>query len=164
MDDYVSKPLRKEDIFKVLDSIPKSISSPIPASDSSASFQPAIPAAGKLEGGVTFSREQLLDQSDGDEELMEKLILLFNENTPEILGSIRESIAQRDSAGLESAAHKLLGSLGAFGAESARRIALRLEDQGRLGDFEEVEKKFANLEREIDKIYAALGEFSGVCI
>ena len=111
-----------------------------------------------------FARETLLEQLDGDEDLLQNLIALFNQDTPIILDSIRDAIAHRDSVGLERAAHKLLSSLGAVGAEAARVLALRLEEQGRLGNFEELEERFANLEREIDKVYDALGEFSAVCV
>jgi HPt (histidine-containing phosphotransfer) domain-containing protein len=94
---------------------------------------------------------------------MEKRILLFNENTPQILDSIRHSVAKRDAGALAGSAHKLLSSLGAFGAAHARDLALFLEQQGGLGNFDEVEGKIANLEREIDKVYDALGEFSAAC-
>jgi two-component system sensor histidine kinase/response regulator len=60
MDDYISKPLKKEDILKILDTIPKSVSSSIAAPNGSASFQLPILADATLEAEVIFSRAQLL--------------------------------------------------------------------------------------------------------
>ena len=102
----------------------------------------------------------MLIELDGDEELLRKLSEIFTENTPGILASISESITARDSGGLERASHKLVGSVGAFGAEPARKLALCLEEMGRLSDFAKAAEKFANLEQEINKIYEALAEFS----
>ena len=157
MDDYIAKPIRKEDLLRIIENCSNAAATRVPE-----------PLAESLLNGTEsapslYTREELLEQCDCDDELMEKLISLFNENTPRILDSIRESIAQRNSAGLEGAAHNLLSSLGAFGAGPARNLALRLEEQGQLGDFADADERFANLEREIDKIYDALGEFSGVC-
>jgi len=151
MDGYVSKPIRREDLLGAIREFTGKSREPVTRKEI-------------IAGSATlYTREEMLSELDGDEELLQKLGRLFAENTPGILASIRKSISARDSAGLERAAHKLLGSLGAFGAEPARKIASCLEEQGRLADFEAVEEKFANLEREVDKIYDALGEFSGVC-
>jgi two-component system sensor histidine kinase/response regulator len=155
MDDYISKPIDKEKLLEVIARVFKSSSV-----DSS-----ELKSRTKNEhdqGGV-FAREPLLEQLDGDEELLQKLIALFNQDTPIILESIGQAIADRDSGRLAGAAHKLLGSLGAFSAEHARDLALRLEEQARLGDFADADENFANLEREVDKIFEALEEFSGLC-
>ena len=151
MDGYISKPVRKEDLLEAIREFAGNAREPVSRNE-------IIVGPAGLK-----TREEMLSELDGDEELLRKLSEVFTENTPGILASICESITARDSAGLECAAHKLVGSLGAFGAERARTIALRLEELGRLGDFEKAEEKFSNLEREINKIYNALGEFSGVC-
>jgi two-component system sensor histidine kinase/response regulator len=159
MDDYISKPLKREDVRRVLETI---------SSFSTDSKSRTATGEDKNEAtelqGVVYSREELLDHLEGDEELLQKLIELFNENTPKILEAIRDALTQRDPAGLERAAHKLLSSLGPFRAKAAHDLALRLEEQGRLKDLTEVEERFANLEREIDKVYDALGEFAAVYI
>jgi two-component system sensor histidine kinase/response regulator len=169
MDDYISKPIRKEDLLKVLAMIPKSShssfsSSSIPSANSSSRMTTKDEDKNENEaiaspGALVCSREELLDELEGDEGLLQELIELFSANTPKILDSIRDAIARRDSERLAAAAHKLLSSLGAFGADEARNLALRLEEQARLGDFENADERFANLEREIDQIHDALGNF-----
>ncbi len=153
MDDYISKPLKKEDLLEVIQKF---------SGDSH-----AVECAKETPAPVLrtiSSREEILQQLDGDEALFEKVIELFQENTPQILDSIRQSLLRHNAKELEAYAHKLLSSLGAFGADGARAVAMRLEEQGRLGDFEKADERLASLEREINKIHDALGEFSGTHI
>src|SRR5207248_4756120 len=117
MDDYVSKPLRKEDLLRVLKN--------------------AEPQDDEDKGGEIslHSRAELLAQCEGDEELMSELVSIFRENTPQIVQSIGEAIEKRDAPALAISAHKLLSSLGAFGAKEAGSLALRLERHGQESDF-----------------------------
>ena len=138
MDDYVSKPLRKEDLLRALSG--------------------ADPKAEEDKSETIFlhSRAEMLAQCDGDEELMKELVSIFQENTPQIVRSIGDAIAKRDAPALAASAHKLLSSLGAFGAKEAGTLARRLERHGLENDFRRTKERFTELERETDKIYAAL--------
>jgi CheY-like chemotaxis protein len=138
MDDYVSKPLRKKDLLRVLEGAS--------ARDKEAVGDPTLP----------FSREQMLSQCDGDEELVEELVSIFHDSTPKIVHAIGEAVELRDGPALATHAHKLLSSLGAFGAERARTLTLRLEKHGLESDFGGAKERFTELGRETDKIYAAL--------
>ena len=138
MDDYVSKPLRKEDLLR------------------------ALKGAGgqddedKSETVFLHSRAEMLAQCEGDEELMRELVSIFHENTPQIVRSIGDAIEKRDAPALAVNAHKLLSSLGAFGARQAGTLARRLERHGQENDFRGTKERFTELERETDRIYAAL--------
>ena len=138
MDDYVSKPLRKDDLLRAL--------------------KEAGPQAHQDNNEKTFlhSRAELLSQCDGDEELVSELVSIFQENTPQIVQSIGDAIEKRDAPALAVGAHKLLSSLGAFGARQAGSLALRLERHGQENDFRGTKERFTELERATDKIYAAL--------
>jgi CheY-like chemotaxis protein/HPt (histidine-containing phosphotransfer) domain-containing protein len=138
MDDYVSKPLRKEDLLRALDG-----------------------AGGKnnedeIDPTFRCNREQLLSQCDGDEELMDELVSIFHDSTPRIVRALGEAVEKCDGPALATQAHKLLGSLGVFGAGRAQTLALRLQKHGRESDFGGAKERFTELERETHKIYAAL--------
>jgi CheY-like chemotaxis protein len=141
MDDYVSKPLRKEDLLRALDG------AGVDGDED------------ETKTTLLFSREELLSQCGGDEELMRELVSLFHDNTPQIVQAIGEAVAKRNGSGLAAHAHKLLSSLGAFGAGRARTLALRLEKQGQENNFGGAKERFVELERETDKIYPALADF-----
>jgi len=144
MDDYVSKPLRKEDLLRALNG--------------------ARVTGDHLETGARFlySREELLSQCDGDEELMSELVSIFRDNTPQIVQAIGEAVEKRQAPALATQSHKLLSSMGAFGADRARTLALRLEKHGQERDFDGAEERMTELERETHKIYAALADFISV--
>ena len=144
MDDYVSKPLRKEDLLRAL---------------SGAGLQGD---EDKSEKTFLHSRAELLAQCEGDEELMRELVSIFQENTPQIVESIGDAIEKRDAPALAVSAHKLLSSLGAFGAREAGTLARRLERHGQENDFRGTKERFAELERETDKIYTAIADFPSV--
>jgi HPt (histidine-containing phosphotransfer) domain-containing protein len=73
---------------------------------------------------------------------------------------MREAIARRDGLALEKSAHRLLSSLGVFGAQRARDIARTLQVTGQLENFDEARKRFRELKYETDRIYEALGSGS----
>jgi len=138
MDDYVSKPLRKEDLLRAL---------------KNTHLHEDEDKAGKIS---LHSRAELLAQCEGDEELMSELVSIFQANTPQIVRSIGEAIEKRDAPALAVSAHKLLSSLGAFGAKEAGSLALRLERHGQENDFGRAKERYTQLERETHKIYTAL--------
>jgi two-component system sensor histidine kinase/response regulator len=138
MDDYVSKPLRKEDLLRALGG------AIVDEHDDGTETTPL------------YNREELLAQCDGDEELMRELISIFHDNTPPILQALGQAVEKGDAPALAAQAHKLLSSLGVFGAGRASTLALRLEKHGQENDFGGARERFTELERETDKIYAAL--------
>ena len=145
MDAYLSKPLTNELLLETIESIVK---------DGHALMAPATIT------NPPFSRAILLDNLDGDTELLDRVTTLFKENTPAYLAQMRQAIAQRDGLALEKSAHTLLSSLGVFGAHRARDIAKTLQVTGQLENFDEAGKRFIELKNETDRIYAALASHS----
>ena len=141
MDDYISKPLEKAELLALLQRNPASREMP-PA---------RLPQALSI-----FTREQLLDQFDDDEALLQRMIALFESNTPRLVEDIRGSIARRSADELARAAHALISSVGVFGAREAHRLTLELEELGRRAEFTGVDAIFAQLEAETGCVRAAL--------
>ena len=151
MDDYLSKPLQRAELSAMLGRIAAGHTRPAAE---------GAPNGAKTRALPIFSREKLLAELDGDEGLLRRLIALFRENTPRLLDDIRSSIAQRGSGELARSAHALLGSLGAFGAQDARRLTQQLEAQALHENYEHTARTFAALERETAEIHAALAAFT----
>jgi signal transduction histidine kinase/CheY-like chemotaxis protein/HPt (histidine-containing phosphotransfer) domain-containing protein len=141
MDAYLSKPLTRELLLQTVESI---------VEDGHAAIAPPTTTC------PPFSREILLNNLDGDTELLNRVTTLFKENTPAYLAQMRQAIVQRDGLALEKSVHTLLSSLGIFGAHRARDIARTLQVTGQLEDFDEARKRFIELKNETDRIYAAL--------
>ena len=92
MDAYLSKPLTKELLLKAIESIVK---------DDHAATAPATTSP-------PFSRAVLLDNLDGDTELLDRVTTLFKENAPAYLAQMRQAIVQRDGLALQKSAHTLV--------------------------------------------------------
>jgi PAS domain S-box-containing protein len=163
MDHYLSKPLIKAELYGLIDQI---LAGRNPAGEVASqtgsngtrppeTLQPLTHEPSPKELPV-FSRKELLDELDGDEILMRRMISLFQESTPRLLDDIRGSIARRASGDLARSAHALRSSLGTFGAHEAHRLTLQLETQADQNDYEEMDRIFSALARGTAEIQAAL--------
>ncbi len=166
MDDYISKPLDKDELLALLAGVsaraprrgPQALPSGVPESGLPEGRAPLPAAARAL---PVFSREKLLDQLDDDEPLLRKMIALFHEDTPCLLDDIRAALARRSGADLARATHALLSSLGAIGAKEASRLTHELEAFAKSEDLgKKAEATLAALEDETAQIYAALTAFT----
>lgn len=150
MDEYISKPLSRPELFALLERTAE-------RRNPAANRLPAAPAApANAETRLVFSREELLDQLDGDEAVMRRMITLFHENTPGLLEDIRASIAGRRPEEVARSTHALLSSLGAVGASGARRITGQIEALAGGPEYGKMAELFAALEGEVAAIDAAL--------
>jgi two-component system sensor histidine kinase/response regulator len=167
MDDYLSKPLQKAELLALIERISagrRSAGAAISSVAASGHRQPdALPTlAPESSPGVLpiFSREKLLNELDGDEVLVRRMIALFHENTPRLLDEIRGAIASGSASDLARSTHALLSPLGVFGADAARHLTQQLQTQARDEDCEQAGQTFAALERETAEIHTALDAFT----
>jgi response regulator RpfG family c-di-GMP phosphodiesterase len=154
MDDYISKPLHRADLIELIRRITELRGAGCAPVISPAACPTELPTEKKPL--PIYGREEMLEQLDGDEVLLKKLILIFHEDTPRLLDEVRESISQRNGRDLARSAHALLSSLGMFGAHHARQLTEQLENQGREQNYEHTERTFSALEDATAKIHAAL--------
>jgi two-component system sensor histidine kinase/response regulator len=159
MDDYISKPLQKPDLVNLIERLCGQ--HPVAAAEPIADPVPAHADGDLLSAPLIFPRAILLDQLDDDEALLGQMLALFAENTPPLLDEISGAVSRRDRRGLASSAHKLLSSVGAFGAVRARELALRLEELGGNGRWMDADAVFGELERELACIAKVLLELNG---
>jgi len=149
MDAYLSKPLQAQQLSQLIDSM-------APASGAPPEMAPAsAPCA------TVFDQQAALARVQGDREMLQEIARLFFVATPELLATIRESIARGDSQALARAAHSVKGTVDSFGAQAAREAALRLEVMGRGGDLTQAAPACAELEQEVAHLGRALAVFRG---
>ena len=144
-DGYLSKPVRQPDLFGLIEQLLGGSPAQI------ANQTPAEPA---------FDGEGMLERVGGDHELLVEIVELFKAESPRALLEIRQSVAGQDASRLEQAAHKLRGSLVAFGADSAARAAFTLELLGRDGKLTGADTHIRDLEREIERLARDLERLS----
>ena len=152
MDAYVSKPIQSRLLFEAIENV---VPSPVLA----ASFEEKLPLDAAAVDTKAYDREAALAMIDGDTELFGELVELFMTESVELLDQVRKAIAQRDTKGLERAAHSMKGSAAAFCGKSARVVAQTLEDMGKRGDFDQAEAVADELETEVGRLTHALAEY-----
>jgi CheY-like chemotaxis protein/HPt (histidine-containing phosphotransfer) domain-containing protein len=135
MDDYVSKPIRAGELFRVL--------------------QRVVGRARKREP-EELDRAAILADFGGDAELVHVVAGLFLEDYPKRLAEIADAIQEANGAKLERAAHTLKGAATNFRAFGAVEAALRLEKIGSESRFDEAREALADLERELARLASEL--------
>ncbi len=163
MDDYVSKPIRKEDLaaklkyweriilvgddvniaedLKNVSDIPPTISQTI-----------STPVELPVDIGIDW---KYLNQVTGEnEEFKNELLKAFVETMPPHLELLKQAIATANYSEIEQKAHLIKGSSASMGIRSAELPASQLEQQGRWQQLDNAEQLFSDLEAALCKIQA----------
>jgi PAS domain S-box-containing protein len=141
MDDYVSKPVRAQELFEAIARV-------LPDEEVTAPPHPAPE--------VPLDRADLLDRVGGDLALLREIVGVFLDTFPGMLAELQQAFQRRDPAALHRVAHTLKGMVGNFGARAAVEAALRLEGMGRTQDLDQVGPALAELEQALDRLRPAL--------
>ena len=144
MDDYVSKPIRAEELLATIEKVASRFSvepRPEPSTESPA---PVV------------DEEALMAGVRGDEKLLRELIDLFMEDSSVMLAHMKEAIEREDPSELASSAHAFIGSLGNFACRRAFNKAKELERRAREGDLDSATGLFADLVEETTRLEEAL--------
>ena len=102
----------------------------------------------------------LLQLVDGDRAFLRTLVETFRADCRASMDALRTAVAAEDPDAIEQAAHQLKGAAGNLRAGPTREAARRLERMGAEGNLAEVADALAVLEREVDRLDAALRELT----
>ncbi len=155
MDDYITKPLKKEELLEGLArAAARRAGRPrLPISDGDPVVE--APAAVEAPGeGVDF--DSAIARVGGDMDLFREIAAVFLDDCPTQLARIESAIANSDAEALRSSAHSLKGAVGNFGADAAREKALLLEEFGKEGRLEEVPAVHEELKKAVEQLVTAL--------
>ncbi len=128
MDDYISKPIRFENLRSVI----------------VRNAPPGIEAA------------TLLDGVGGDRELLLEVVDMFLADTPKLLARIERAIARKDADRLKETAHALKGSVGNFDSGALFESVRRLEMMGRDNQIQQAKAGLAVVRSNMEKLYRSL--------
>ena len=145
MDDYLTKPIRKDDLKGVLErwispSVHPQVTYPNDTERrENGTDTEALP--------VIFDVAATLRNIGGDKALLEDLVELFLERYETMLERIRTALASKDQAAVEQAAHALKGTANNLSASEVVLSAGQLEALGRLGTLVEGPMIYTQLEK-----------------
>ncbi len=80
---------------------------------------------------LEWNRDFALEQTAGDEELLEELLTLFKDSAASDFAKLKEAVAESDSEGIVASAHSLKGASASLGIEGIRGIAFQIETEAR---------------------------------
>jgi CheY-like chemotaxis protein len=151
MDDYVAKPVRREDLETVL-------ARWRPDCADSSGEQPASPSEESGDGAASVDPAVLTDllQLDDTGELLTTLITLFQDETPKLLAVMQAAFRRSDAVALAEAAHTLKGSSGNLGATHMQQLCGELQTPGRANELTTAGDRLARLGAEFALVRAAL--------
>jgi len=146
MDDYVSKPVKTEDLQAALGRF-----------SGIRDIERETEESGSP-GAVDMSAMAGLRELEGEsgESILGKLIDVFLENTPKVLEQARGALARKSGPLLERSAHSLKGSCSNFGAERMRAACQTLETIARDGSLEKAADALVAIEQEFGYVRHAL--------
>jgi PAS domain S-box-containing protein len=140
MDDYVSKPVRLDDLAAVLER---------------AHCELSIQAEGPAVDPQTLATLRELP-GEGEKNILERLVSIFCESGPLALQELSAALTRQDAAGVSLIAHTLQSSSGQFGASRLQEYCAELEIAGRDGNFEPMGRLIASAQNELQRVLATL--------
>ena len=155
MDDYITKPLRKKDLFAIVDKWTKTIDDfrlkiddRESETDNNQSNKPA-----------PMNFERAIKEFDGDKEFLVEILEGFLENVGTQIGTIRQAISDGDAETVRREAHSVKGGAANLIADKLSKVAFELENIGKSGLLEgsievveKLEKEFHHLESYAQRI------------
>jgi CheY-like chemotaxis protein/HPt (histidine-containing phosphotransfer) domain-containing protein len=146
MDYYLSKPLRTQDLLKVLEKIVNDKTKP----------DPVVGLPKHRSSGDAVDLEGVLERLDGDRALFDELTLEFEKECPKTIDGTRRAIASHDAKSLEHFAHTLKGSSASLGALAVSEAAAEIERLAHSENLDNTRDQFTVLQNEIERMFSEL--------
>ena len=149
MDDYVSKPVSREELGAVL----RKWISGMPAY--------RVPGAeeGESRAGITLDRDVIASmrglQGEGETDIVAELAGIFLDDARPRLSALEEAVQNGDAPAVESLAHTLKGSSGNMGARRMSALCARMEDAGASEDLSQSFRLLERLKEEFGRVNRA---------
>lgn len=147
MDEYLSKPLRAEDLIRTIDQLTAT-------PDCSPGRAPGPAGASPAESNTDiFDYAESVKQVGDDAELLTQLVAVFLEQLPLLLPPLEAAVTGGDAKAVRQTAHALCSSVSVIAAPRAKNIARKLELMGLNSDL--------NGSKEVHDLL--LKEFAALC-
>ena len=160
MDGYLSKPLKAEALESLLGHFEKK--APVGSSQRRGFADLGVRGMESTnDGSVLFDRSHTLSLVEGDHGLLREIVILFVDDSGDLLERIRKGLESGDAGELERAAHQLRGSSSNFEAQGIVRLASALETAARDGDLVGASGLVPELEKALSELMEALTDWIG---
>jgi CheY-like chemotaxis protein len=121
MDDYISKPIKPEDLIAISKKWLNKDMAPPDEAEPDLDLSTPAPASGLID------LRELLEVTDGDSAFLKDLLRQFLAEVPNRLTTLKTALEQSDAPTARREAHTIKSNAAAFGAGALREIAFRIE-------------------------------------
>jgi len=155
MDDYVAKPLRPDELDRILSRwAPRTANSSEHQAPADELVDDQIPTDGPLDrAGIASLRSDL-----GSTATLRQVVELFGIQTPELMANMRSGVDDNQPAVVAEIAHKLKGSSVTLAASRMVELCNELQTGAATGSLETAAARLDQLEQAFNQAYAALLE------
>ena len=80
---------------------------------------------------LQWNKAFALEQTAGDEELLEELLVIFKDSSHSDLEQLQQAVAANDPSGVMRAAHSIKGAAATLGLEGIRQVSMAMETDSR---------------------------------
>jgi PAS domain S-box-containing protein len=167
MDDFVSKPVKPEELARVLgrwmggEGIQKSEARSQELEErmqeSGVRSQETEERTGEGAALPVFVRSALLDRCMGDEDLVQEVLALFLDNLPQRIQELQTALDAGDAQAARLAAHTIKGMAANTSTEALRKLAEEMEHAAQDGELEAVQGWMGMLAERFDDLRKIVG-------
>ena len=150
MNDYVSKPVRPQELVAAIERQLRGRAGPPAAAPAG--------AAADLQEPVIFSLQEVTERLGMDRTVLDQILTTFLEELPVQIENLRRGFRDQDARLVERQAHTLKGASGIIGAQALQAAAERVETAGRARDLVLAESLFAAMQGELERLQVVLVE------
>lgn len=155
MDDYIAKPVKPEDLFRMLEHW-LAVGDKTPPEGRSADRTASRPK----QNSIIVDAERLLDVAGGGPEMVEELIDLYLQQTSQMLSNLQAATHVKDNGEVERIAHSLAGSSETCGMVAIAGPLRELEMFGPQGKHADIERLRIDVEAEFERLKLFLQDHS----
>jgi len=155
MDEYTTKPLKTEELFRLIDKICGGVA------DAAVAETELPPGDGSSDRSIVMDYDTAMSHMGDDADLLKEVADVFLQGCGQQMTEIEEAISAGDAEKVQRSAHALKGAVANFAADPARDAAQQLELMGKKGELDQADAAYQELERRMTGLVKVLGDLAG---
>ncbi len=150
MDDYISKPVRKTELYRALIELQED-------QQVTKMTDESTPPVGDSTKAIDWN--EALENVDGDRQLLDELIVTAINDVPKLFAELGAALANRDLVVAQRLAHTIKGATRIMGADQMVALSGEIEQSAEDKDFDAANQKLPELQIELERFLAACRAF-----
>jgi CheY-like chemotaxis protein len=160
MDEYISKPVRRTELYQVLHNLSYGDRTSEFCSDNREESEQMENTKNENESGPAFDLEAALHNVSGDENLLREVLQMVVLENEKLMPQLDQAIVANDVKLSERLAHTIKGGALSIVASEAASAAKAVENSCSQADFDDAQRLMSVLRQALDKLHTAIAQLS----